>query len=81
MFDVPFVKKNIYIDKNRIVNSVRDHSPSLKMPNPWQKQSDVITSIAAGSDDMWQDPFTVKFCHTNAIAGIFSDNLLNPSHG
>lgn len=55
MFGVPFVKKNIKFDKNKLVNSIRDHAPGLKIPNPWAKQSDVISSIAAGSDDAWQD--------------------------
>ena len=55
MFGVPFVKKNIKFDKNKLVNSIREHAPTLKVPNPWAKQSDVITSIAAGSDDAWQD--------------------------
>tara|TARA_B100000989_G_C19499082_1_gene453416 strand:+ start:792 stop:1346 length:555 start_codon:yes stop_codon:yes gene_type:complete len=55
MFEVPFVKKRIEFDKNRIVNSIRDHAPKLKMPNPWSKQSDVITSIASGGEDAWQD--------------------------
>lgn len=55
MFEVPFLKRNIQFDKNRIVNSIRDHAPNLKMPNPWAKQSDVITSIASGAEDIWQD--------------------------
>ncbi len=55
MFEIPITKKTIEFDKNRIVNSIRDHVPALKMPNPWAKQSDVITSIAAGADDAWQD--------------------------
>jgi uncharacterized protein (TIGR02466 family) len=55
MFSVPFVKQNIQFDKNRIVNSIRDHTSTLKNPNPWSGQSDVITSIAAGGDDAWQD--------------------------
>jgi uncharacterized protein (TIGR02466 family) len=55
MFDVPFVHKNITIDTNRIVNSIREHTKTLKIPNPWAKQSHVITSIAAGGEDAWQD--------------------------
>jgi len=55
MFEVPFIKKNIKFDKNRIVNSIRDHAPNLQVPNPWAKQSDVITSIAAGGETAWQD--------------------------
>ena len=54
MFEVPFIKQNIEFDRNRIVNSVRDHAPSLKIPNPWEKQSDVITSIAE-DENLWQD--------------------------
>tara|TARA_X000000950_G_scaffold289358_1_gene412341 strand:+ start:39788 stop:40339 length:552 start_codon:yes stop_codon:yes gene_type:complete len=54
MFEVPFIKKNIQFDRNRIVNSIRDHAPTLKIPNPWEKQSDVITSIAE-DENVWQD--------------------------
>jgi len=55
MFSVPFVKKNIQIDKNRIANSIREHVTTLKLPNPWPKQSQVISSLAAGAEDAWQD--------------------------
>ena len=55
MFEVPFIHKHIDIDCNRIVNSIRSHIETLKIPNPWAGQSHVITSIASGAEEGWQD--------------------------
>ena len=55
MFSVPFAQEKLNFDKNKIVNSIRDHAMTLKIPNPWPKQSHVISSLAAGAEDTWQD--------------------------
>ena len=69
MFTIPYVQEKIDFDRNRVVNSIRDHVEKLKVPNPWPKQSQVISSLAAGGEDAWQDeelfkqinPIIVKF--------------------
>ena len=62
MFEVPMVHKNIEesLDINKSINDIREHCKTLKHPNPWAKQSHVITSIAAGAEDAWQDPDILK---------------------
>ena len=64
MFEIPFVHKNIEetLDINKAVNEISEHCKTLKMPNPWAKQSHVITSIAAGAEDAWQSEDILKAC-------------------
>ena len=64
MFDVPFVHKNVagVLDINKVVNEITEHCKTLKLPNPWAKQSHVITSIAAGGEDAWQSQDILQAC-------------------
>jgi len=69
MFTIPYVHEKLVFDRHRVINSIRDHTEKLKIPNPWPKQSQVISSLAAGAEDTWQDeelfkeinPVIVKF--------------------
>ena len=64
MFDIPFVHKNVAgaLDINKVVNEITEHCKTLKLPNPWAKQSHVITSIAAGGEDAWQSQDILQAC-------------------
>ena len=69
MFTIPYIQEKLDYDRNKLVNSIRAHSETLKVPNPWPKQSEVISSLASGGEDSWQDqdlfkqmyPLIVKF--------------------
>ena len=69
MFTIPYIQEKLDYDRNKLVNSIRAHSETVKVPNPWPKQSEVISSLASGGEDSWQDqdlfkqmyPLIVKF--------------------